>query len=91
MIYNYVEGTALEHEGNELQYVITRLTIGNQAALYAFGDSEAEALESKLVNVIPDIVLSTIFFLFYFYWDRTSYVETKKINVQISLPSDKAI
>ena len=41
--------------------------------------------------MIPDIVASTIFFIFYFYWDRKSFSETKKIKKQIALPSDRAI
>ena len=91
MIYNYVDGTALLNEGDGLQYVITRLTIGNQAALSSDGENESAILESKLFNVIPDIVISTMFFLFYFYWDRKSYVEAKKLRDQIALPSDKVI
>ena len=91
MIYNYSQGSALANEGNGLQYIITRLTIGNQAITKNTRISENTTLQNKLFNVIPDIVLSTMFFVFYFYWERKSYAEGRKIKKQIALPNDRAI
>ena len=61
--YNYVKGTVMATKGSSLAYEIASTTIGN----FSSSDANYKAFH-KYINVIPDMLLTLVFIIFYFYW-----------------------
>lgn len=75
LTYNLMMGNSLSNSASTLQVVATRMSIG----AFTYDSTDTLSNQHKLFNVIPDIVNSVIFLVFYFYWTEKS----KKINNEI--------
>lgn len=63
LVYNVLRGPVMGSKGSSLSYWIAASTVGNfDSQNVSYGSVD------KYMNVIPDIVATFVFVVFYFYW-----------------------
>jgi hypothetical protein len=86
LVYNVCTGPVMGDKGSSLSYWIAATTIGN------FDSSNSKYNQTdKLMNVIPDIISTLVFIIFYFYWLHKGEVITEEIRTQVRLRSYYAV
>lgn len=75
IIYNYFSSNGLTNLTSSANYYLALTTI----AAYN-SSSDNHSTQDKFLNTIPDLVVSIIFFIFYFYWLHKSEVLTEKVR-----------
>ena len=81
-VYNYLTGPVMDTKGTSLAYTVAKTTIGNFSSSHA----DYQSLY-KFLNVIPDMVLTLIFIVFYFYWLKKGNSITEEIRKEVQLKS----
>lgn len=75
LVYNVVTGPVMKEKGSSLSYWIAASTVGN------FNSNNVEYTSvDKYMNVIPDIIATFVFVVFYFYWLHKGEVITEEIR-----------
>ena len=93
IFYNAQVGSNFSQTGDGFQVFLARMTPGNHRGTSgtATPSEVAESLTHKLFNVIPDMVITVGFFMFYLYWSKKSEIIVSEIKKEVRLPSYKTL
>lgn len=82
LVYNVLTGPVMGEKGSSLSYWIAATTVGN------FDSSNSNYNQThKFMNVIPDMISTLVFIIFYFYWLHKGEVITEEIRTEVKLRS----
>ncbi len=92
--YNYVEGERFNNVEISAQTILSKMSIASHYGTNPEESSSERITESqrnKLMNAIPDMIVTLIMLAFYLYWSYSSNNIVKKIEKTVRLPHNKAI